>query len=133
MCGTHVSRSISTTHRWVAFDHVGNRVGRKRTVASSPADSSGGSRSANRYAAAATSFSVTDLVGVPLTNTVPASMSRSSGAASSEWAATASTFSRTASVASLAAPPATTAVRLPPVPGPYGVDCVSAWTTVTSS
>ena len=26
-----------------------------------------------------------------------------------------------------------TAVRLPPVPGPYGVDCVSACTTVTSS
>ena len=76
---------------------------------------------------------VTDRTGVPLTNTVPASMSRSSCAASSEWAATANTFSRTASVASRAAPPATTAVRLPPVPGPYGVDCVSAWTIVTSS
>ena len=23
----HVARSISTTQRWVAFDHVGNRVG----------------------------------------------------------------------------------------------------------
>ena len=103
---------------WVAFDHVGNRLGRNRTVASSPLPISPGSSCALSIAGLATSFMVTDFDGVPRTDTTLSAISRSSGAASIMWAATARTFSRTATVASRAAPPATTAVRLPPVPGP---------------
>ena len=117
----------------VAFDHVGNWLGRNRIVASSPPVSSGGSVSGFMYATVATSFMVIARDGVPRTATRPFSISRSSGEASIACAATASTLSRTARVAERAAPPAMTAVRLPPVPPPYGVDCVSACTTVTSS
>ena len=63
---------------------------------------------------------MTPRVGVPRTETRPSSTSRSSGAASSRWAAISSTWSRTSSDAARAAPPATTAVRLPPVPGTEG-------------
>ena len=81
----------------------------------------------------ATSEIVTDFDGVPRTDTTPSVISRSSGDASIMCAAMFITFSRTATVASRAAPPATTAVRLPPVPGPYGVERESACTMVTSS
>jgi hypothetical protein len=81
----------------------------------------------------ATSAIVTDFDGVPFTDTVLSTTSRSSLLASSMWAAIATTFSRSDSLALRAAPPATTAVRLPPLPGPKGGDCVSACTTVTSS
>ena len=74
----------------------------------------------------ATSESVTDFDGVPRTDTTPSAISRSSGEASIMWAAMFITLSRTATVASRVAPPATTAVRLPPVPGPYGVERESA-------
>ncbi len=70
------------------------------------------------YAISATSRNEIDFVGVPRTDTVLSTISRSSGDASIACAATWSTLSRTASVASRAAPPAITAVRLPPVPGP---------------
>ena len=102
-------------------------------MASSPLPISAGSSCALSNASLATSLSVTDFDGVPRTDTTLSEISRSSGDASIMWAAIASTLSRTATVASRAAPPATTAVRLPPVPGPYGVDCESACTMVTSS
>jgi hypothetical protein len=63
----------------------------------------------------------------------PALTSRSSGAASSAWAAIASIFARTVAAASVAAPLTSTALRLPPVPGPDGVASVSPWMTVTTS
>ena len=73
----------------------------------------------------------TDFDGVPRTDTTEAATSRSSGAASSMWAAMATTFSRSVVAADWAAPPRMTALRLPPVPGPYGVS--PPWRRTTSS
>src|SRR6478672_7365024 len=67
--GSQVSPSTSTTQMCVAFDHVGNRLGRNRTVASNPLPISSGSSWALSTAALATSCIVTDLDGVPLTDT----------------------------------------------------------------
>ena len=92
--------------------------GRYRTVASRPGSSSAGSAAGSRYAIAATSAKWRPRVGVPRTDTRELATSRSSGAASRACAAIRTTLSRSSLAAACAAPPAITALRLPPVPGP---------------
>ena len=60
----------------------------------------------------------------------PSSISRSSAAASSRWAAIVEDLGRAPRGGRVgAAPPRITALRLPPVPGPNGADAVSPWMT----
>ena len=88
-----VAGSTSTVAPCVAFDHmlVGAML---RCTTSSVRSSSGGSVRRLLVRGPATCCTGTDLVGVPFTDTVPSATSRSSGDASSRWAAMATTLSR---------------------------------------
>ena len=86
----------------------------------------GGSSGVLVYEMSAISASGIASTGVPRTDTTPASISRSSGAASIECAAISKIFSRHLHRRVVArAPLASTAVRLPPVPPPNGAAPVS--------
>ena len=127
-----MSWSTSTVTAWQALENMYCGA-LYRLETSMPSSASGGS-TPGLMPAAAIWASVTLLPsGSPLIRAVLPVISRSPGSISSSCPATASTRSRMAAPASCAAPPATPAVLLPPVIGPYGVASESPWKKWTSS
>jgi len=133
MCTMPVVGSISTQHTCVDCAQPPSppsQVERTSTCVSDPA----GSRGSPCASAVATSASGMPVAGAPLTATRPSTSSRSAGEASSRWEARSRIVARASRAATVIAPPAIAADRLPPVPNMLnGVARVSPYTTRTES